>query len=79
MSVMQNIGYQLRSRRLEMKYSVMELSVLAKVSASYIYSIETGDRGSHLDKLWRITQVLELSLDDMCRLAGYDFNVRLDF
>jgi len=45
--------------------TVKELAKRAKVSASYIYAIESGERGSHIDKLARIAQVLETSLVEL--------------
>ena len=60
-----NLGERVRERRLMKGMSVQELAQRARVSASYIYAIEAGARGSHIDKLTRIAQALETSLLDL--------------
>lgn len=64
-----NIGDQIRAAREWHYLTVQELANKAKVSASYIYAIEAGMRGSHIDKLYRICKQLELKLDDICYRA----------
>jgi len=59
------LGERIKERRLMLGLTVKELAKRAKVSASYIYAIESGERGSHIDKLARIAQVLETSLVEL--------------
>ncbi|MHB1627706.1 MAG: helix-turn-helix transcriptional regulator [Bacilli bacterium] len=59
------LGGRIRERRLMLGLSVKELAKRARVSASYIYAIESGERGSHIDKLARIAQALETSLVEL--------------
>lgn len=56
------LAQRVKQRRLEYGLSVQELARKAKVSASYIYAIESGARGSHIDKITRIAQALEVPL-----------------
>lgn len=61
-----HIGDVIRQARSEKGFSVRDLAQQAQVSASYVYAIESGSRGSHIDKLWRIAKALNLSLDELC-------------
>ena len=61
----QTLAERVRERRLYLDLSVQELAKRARVSASYIYAIEAGSRGSHIDKIARIAQALEVKLIDI--------------
>ena len=61
----ETLGHRVRELRLQNGLSVQELARMAKVSASYIYAIEAGSRGSHVDKLTRIAQILGTNLTDL--------------
>lgn len=63
------IGDQIQYARLQHNLTIPELARRASVSISYLYAIEAGVRGSHIDKIWRIANVLSLSLDVMCEEA----------
>lgn len=56
------LGQRVKERRLMLGLSVQELAKRARVSASYIYAIEAGVRGSHVDKIARIAQALNTNL-----------------
>lgn len=59
------LGARVRERRLALGITVQELALRAGVSASYVYAIEAGERGSHIDKIIRIAQALEAPLSDI--------------
>lgn len=61
----ETLGQRVKDRRLELGLTVQELAQRAGVSASYIYAIEVGARGSHVDKLVRIAEALGVSLLDI--------------
>lgn len=61
----QDLGLRVRDARLKSGLSVKELAEKASVSASYIYAIESGARGTHIDKLSRIAKVLDITLQDL--------------
>ncbi|PWI57241.1 helix-turn-helix transcriptional regulator [Sulfoacidibacillus thermotolerans] len=59
------LGARVRERRLKLGMSVQELAKKAEVSASYIYAIESGVRGSQIEKLTRIARALETTVIDL--------------
>ncbi|MCY0876891.1 MAG: helix-turn-helix transcriptional regulator [Firmicutes bacterium] len=59
------LAERVKERRTQAGLSVQELARRAKVSASYIYAIESGARGSHIDKITRIAQALGASVSDL--------------
>ena len=59
------LGERVKSRRLSLGLSVQDLASRAQVSASYIYAIEAGERGSHIDKLTRIALALGTDLMEL--------------
>lgn len=61
----EEFGLRIREARTKRGMSVKELAAKASVSVSYIYSIEAGVRGSHIDKLTRIAHALDLRLTDI--------------
>lgn len=64
-----SIAEQIRSARIALGMSVKELADRAQISVSYLYAIESGERGSHIDKLYRVCKQLGLKLDDVCSQA----------
>lgn len=65
---MNHIGMAIKKRRLMMGMRVKELADAAQVSASYIYAIESHQRGKHLEKLLRIARVLKLECHEIIEL-----------
>ncbi len=61
----ETLGARVRERRLKLGMSVQELAKKAEVSASYIYAIESGVRGSHIEKLTRIAHSLETTVTEL--------------
>ncbi len=61
----QELGKRVRSERIRAGLSVKELAENAEVSASYIYAIESGTRGTHIEKLNRIASALGMTLQDL--------------
>ncbi|MCI0182571.1 helix-turn-helix transcriptional regulator [Sulfoacidibacillus ferrooxidans] len=59
------LGVRVRERRLKLGLSVQELAIKAQVSASYIYAIESGIRGSHIEKLSRVARALETTVNEL--------------
>ena len=59
------LGQRVHELRMKKGLSVQELARMAEVSASYIYAIEAGARGSHIDKLTRIARILDTNLTDL--------------
>ncbi len=59
------LGQRVHELRMQKGLSVQELARMAEVSASYIYAIEAGARGSHIDKLTRIARILDTNLTDL--------------
>lgn len=59
---MDNIGQRVKQLRLAQSLNVRELAERAGVSASYIYAIESGSRGSHVVKLELIANALGVPL-----------------
>lgn len=66
----ETLGQRVKERRLSLGLTVQELAGRARVSASYIYAIEAGVRGSHVDKLARIAKALETTLLDLWPAEG---------
>ncbi|MCY0869064.1 MAG: helix-turn-helix transcriptional regulator [Firmicutes bacterium] len=64
------LGERVRERRLALGLSVQEVARRAKVSASYIYAIEAGVRGSQIAKLARVAEALDIDLATLYRSAG---------
>ncbi len=65
---MESLGSLVRKRRTESRLSVPELATNAKVSASYIYALESGQRrGNHFDKTIQIAGVLKFDLYEMTK------------
>lgn len=63
--IRQELSMRVRDARIKGGLSVKELAEKANVSASYIYAIESGARGTHIDKLSRIANALGISLYDI--------------
>jgi len=63
------LGERVKERRLALGMTVQELARRAEVSVSYVYAIEAGERGSHIDKILRIAQALEVPLQDLWPLS----------
>ncbi len=61
----ETLGERVRQKRVSLGLTVQELADRAEVSASYIYAIEAGVRGSRIEKLTRIAKALEMSLLDI--------------
>ena len=61
----QELGIRVRTARIQSGLSVKELADHASVSASYIYAIESGKRGTHIEKLSRIANALGIPLQDL--------------
>ncbi len=61
----QDLAVRVRDARLKSGLSVKELALKASVSASYIYAIESGARGTHIDKLSRIAKALGITLQEL--------------
>ena len=61
----ETLGERVRQKRVSLGLTVQELADRAEVSASYIYAIEAGVRGSRIEKLTRIAKALEMSLMDI--------------
>ncbi|WP_235587020.1 helix-turn-helix domain-containing protein [Ferroacidibacillus organovorans] len=59
------LGARMKERRKQIGMSVQELALRSRVSVSYIYAIEAGSRGSHIDKLTRIAQALGMTIDEL--------------
>jgi len=59
------LAERVKEHRLSSGLSVQELARQAKVSASYIYAIESGARGSHIDKITRIAQVFQVPVTEL--------------
>ncbi len=59
------LGHRVRTLRREKNLSVRELAEQAGVSASYVYAIESGARGSNLKKLGKIAAVLSVSISTL--------------
>ena len=60
-----SLGETIRNRRLLLEMSVVEVAQKAGVSASYLYAIEAGTRGSSMRKLAQIARVLGLQSTDL--------------
>ncbi len=58
----ETLGERVREKRISLGFTVQELATRAQVSASYIYAIEAGVRGSRIEKLTRIAKALDISL-----------------
>jgi len=56
------LGDRVKEQRVLQGISVQQLARRANVSASYIYAIESGERGSHIDKITRIARALDVPL-----------------
>ncbi len=61
----QTLGERVKERRQLLGLTVQELAKRAQVSASYIYAIEAGERGSHIDKLTRIAHALDTNIIEL--------------
>jgi transcriptional regulator with XRE-family HTH domain len=61
------LGERVRKRRLALGLSVQEVARRANVSASYIYAIEAGVRGSQIAKLARVAEALDIDLAALYR------------
>lgn len=59
------LGNRVRSLRLQQNLTVRDLAELAGVSASYVYAIESGVRGSNLNKLGKIAAALSVSISTL--------------
>lgn len=57
-----DLGKRVRSCRLRRNLTVRGLAKMAGVSASYVYAIEAGARGSNLNKLGKIADALCVSI-----------------
>lgn len=55
----------LKEMRLTKNLRVKDLAIRAEVSESYIYAIESGLRGSNIEMLSRIADILDISLEQL--------------
>jgi transcriptional regulator with XRE-family HTH domain len=67
---MDNLGQRVRELRLSKAMKVRQLAHTAGVSASYIYAIESGTRGSHVSKLELIAHALGVPLSVLLGEGG---------
>ena len=65
----QELGLWVRTKRLEQGLKVKELADNAHVSASYIYAVEAGHRGSRLAELAGIARALGSTLVELWQEA----------
>lgn len=62
---MSDLAKRVRRYRLEQQLSVREVASRAGVSVSYVYAIESGDRGNNLIKLGKVAKALGVSLSQL--------------
>lgn len=55
---MTDLGSRVKTHRLNKQWSVRELARRAGVSVSYVYAVESGQRGHNIVKLERIADAL---------------------
>lgn len=60
-----NLGRKVKKLRTQRGLTVKQLAEKAGVSASYIYAIESGTRGTNIKKLARIASALGVLLSDI--------------
>lgn len=60
---MSSIQKNVKRIREQRQLSVRDLARIAGVSVSYVYAIESGNRGSHLDKLRKIAEALDVPVE----------------
>ncbi|UOF92237.1 helix-turn-helix transcriptional regulator [Fodinisporobacter ferrooxydans] len=61
----ERLAGRIRQRRQQLGLSVKELAKRAGVSASYIYAIEAGMRGSSIEKLSAIAKELNIPIQTL--------------
>lgn len=61
----EDIGNNVKQLRKRAGLSVKELAEVAGVSASYVYSIEAGTRGSNIHKLNKIAKALGVTVMEL--------------
>lgn len=63
-SLNQRIGYRVLKARQYARISALELAARASIHRNTVYRIESG-MGSSLEALWKITRVLNITLDSL--------------
>ncbi|MHB1685695.1 MAG: helix-turn-helix domain-containing protein [Bacilli bacterium] len=66
------LGLWVRTKRLERGLKVKELAEQASVSASYIYAVEAGHRGSRFAELIRLARALDSTLVELWQQAKWE-------
>ena len=77
---MTHIGALIRERRIRRGMRVRDLAEAARVSASYIYAIESGNRGNHIEKLAAIARTLNIDPGLLMKMAERteEYHVRVN-
>ncbi|EKQ57236.1 MULTISPECIES: helix-turn-helix transcriptional regulator [unclassified Clostridium] len=59
------LGVRIREERMKRKLTIEELAEIINVSPSFLGLVERGDRGVSIEKLCKIAEVFELSIDSL--------------
>ncbi|HHY67723.1 MAG TPA: helix-turn-helix transcriptional regulator [Alicyclobacillus sp.] len=64
-NIRETISRRVRELRLQKGMSVEELARAAGVSASYVYAVEAGTRGSRGEELYRVAKALGVGIGEL--------------
>lgn len=62
---MDDLGSRVRAYRLQKHWSVRDLARIAGVSVSYVYAVESGQRGRNIAKLEKIAAALGVQVSTL--------------